>query len=80
MFQQKKLIGTLNSVNSHFLFTPTDKANWTVVFINELIYAFAFIKELGPDESMTRINETYIPVNKTNDLVISNHNSFLKRN
>ena len=61
------------------LSSPTiDKAKGNVAFICQEFYALVFLKELRLDHNNTGTNNTYIPVYRTNNQVISEHTTLLK--
>ena len=68
---------TLNDTCNQFIITPIDKVNGTIAFICQQFYAIVLTKEPSLDHNNTGTNQTYIPVHKTNNQVISTHTTFL---
>lgn len=68
---------TLNDTRNQFIITPTDKVNGAIAFICQRFYAIVITKEPSLDHDNPGTNQTYIPVNKTNNQVISTHTTFL---
>ena len=78
VLQQISTLNTLNDIHNQFVFTPMYNANANVAFICQWFCALGLTKELDLDHNSTGTNNTYFPVHKTDNQVISYHTKVLR--